>query len=117
MKKRMIKKLSGFTFALAALFALICAVQLNANAQSVSFNRVIYAVSDSAYQTASGDLNGDGKLDLVVVSTSGNLPGTVSIFLGNGDGTFQTHFDYPVGQRAEFLTIADVNGDGRLAIV
>ena len=121
MKKGMIKKLAGFTFALAALFALICAVQLNANAQSISFNRVLYAAAgDSAYQTATGDLNGDGKLDLVVVNesgTGGSLIGTVSIFLGNGDGTFQAHFDYPVGQRAEFLTIADVNGDGRLDIV
>jgi FG-GAP-like repeat len=32
-----------------------------------------------------GDFNGDGKLDLAVTNASSN---TVSILLGNGDGTF-----------------------------
>jgi hypothetical protein len=35
-------------------------------------------------------------------------PSTVSIFLGNGDGTFQPHVDYAVG------TATDLNGDGKL---
>ena len=35
---------------------------------------------------AEGDLNGDGKPDLVVSNTLSN---TISVFLGNGDGTFQ----------------------------
>jgi hypothetical protein len=33
-------------------------------------------------------LNGDGKLDLVVANSSSN---TVSVLLGDGDATFQTH--------------------------
>src|SRR6185437_16361513 len=34
-----------------------------------------------------GDFNGDGKLDLAVTDETAN---TVSVLLGNGDGTFQT---------------------------
>ena len=34
-----------------------------------------------------GDFNGDGKLDLAVANEEGN---TVSILLGNGDGSFVT---------------------------
>ena len=36
---------------------------------------------------AAGDFNGDGKPDLVVANFNDN---TVSVLLGNGDGTFQT---------------------------
>ena len=112
-------KLRVLTQIALTLFAFTCVVQLNANAQSVSFNRALSAAGDITYQTAAGDLNGDGKLDLAAVNesgTGGSATSTVSIFLGNGDGTFQTHIDYPVGHRADFLTIADVNGDGRLDI-
>ena len=34
-----------------------------------------------------GDFNGDGKLDLAVANYGSN---TVSVLLGNGNGTFQT---------------------------
>jgi len=38
----------------------------------------------------------------------------VSILLGNGDGTFQTAANYPVGLVAFSLLVADFNGDGKL---
>jgi hypothetical protein len=43
---------------------------------------------------AVADFNGDGIPDLAVANYA---TGTVSIMLGNGNGTFQTHVDYPVG--------------------
>ena len=50
-----------------------------------------------AASVAVADVNGDGKLDLVVANCSGTasscvgaLPGDVGVLLGNGDGTFQT---------------------------
>src|SRR5436190_774979 len=48
------------------------------------------------------DLNSDGYPDLVVSNTSSN---TVSVFLGNGDGTFQSRSDYPVGTMPWFLAV------------
>ena len=43
---------------------------------------------------AVGDFNGDGKPDLVVANYDSN---TVSVLLGNGDGTFQTAVNYAAG--------------------
>lgn len=71
---------------------------------------------------AVGDLNGDGKLDLAISnfgqsSILGNFPGnTVSILLGNGDGTFTAAAGSPVtvGNTPTAVVLADFNGDGRL---
>src|SRR5205814_2289575 len=48
---------------------------------------------------AAADLNGDGKLDLVVTNaTSGQTVGaTVTVLLGNGDGSFQPARPYASG--------------------
>jgi hypothetical protein len=74
--------------------------------------------SGVAMEIVVADFNGDGKPDLAVVN--GNYPNitgnTVSILLGNGDGTFQAHVDYPTGQAPTSLAIGDFNGDGKLDI-
>jgi VCBS repeat protein/IPT/TIG domain-containing protein/FG-GAP repeat protein len=66
---------------------------------------------------AVGDFNGDGKLDLAVsygCNTSNCLTGGVSILLGNGDGSFETHVDYPAGGAPSGLVAGDFNQDGKL---
>ena len=60
-----------------------------------------------------GDFNGDGKQDLAVLSAAGI--GSVNIYLGNGDGTFQAARNYPVAASASasrLLAIGDFNRDG-----
>lgn len=42
---------------------------------------------------------------------------TVSILKGNGDGTFQTHVDYPTGSNPRSITAVDLNGDHKLDLV
>jgi len=58
-----------------------------------------------------GDLNGDGKADLIIPGSLGN---TVSALLGNGDGTFKTATNYTVGTNPLSIAIGDFNGDGKV---
>jgi hypothetical protein len=71
------------------------------------------------WSIAVGDFNRDGRLDLVVANNGINvaggwLPGTVSVLLGNGDGTFQTHVDYATGAGPISVAVGDFNGDNNL---
>ena len=62
---------------------------------------------------AAADLNSDGHLDLVVADEGNN---TFSVFLGNGNGTFQTRTDYPTGNDPVYVALGDFNGDDALDI-
>lgn len=60
-----------------------------------------------------GDFNNDGKLDLAIANYA---DGTLTILLGNGDGTFTEPAGSPlmVGQYPTSIAAADFNGDGKL---
>ena len=81
-----------------------------------------------ASSVAVADFNGDSAPDLVVVngcatytnlsSLSCSPSGSAAVLLGNGDGTFQPPVTYGSGgSEADFVTVADFNGDGNLDLV
>ena len=74
------------------------------------------------HSVAAGDLNGDGKIDLVLADECANNSncnnGSVSVLLGNGDGSFQTAVSYASGgENALSVAIADVNNDGKMDVI
>ena len=83
---------------------------------------VIYDSSaGDAWSIAVGDLNQDGKPDVIVANlcdlSSCSEHGKVSVLLGNGDGTFQAASTYDSGGlQTSSIAIDDVNGDGKLDV-
>ncbi len=64
--------------------------------------------------SATGDFDGDGKYDLVVVNGSGN---SYSILKGDGKGLFTAQAPVAVGLNPTSVKVADFNKDGHMDFV
>jgi Bacterial Ig-like domain (group 3)/FG-GAP-like repeat/FG-GAP repeat len=65
------------------------------------------------------DVDGDGNGDVILLpdaDVSAAL-GPLTIFYGNGDGTFQSPIFVPLSHRYSWVTVADLNNDGRPDLV
>jgi hypothetical protein len=67
---------------------------------------------------AVGDVNGDGRLDLAVANSadpySSSGQSSVSVLLGNGDGSFRVPRFFQAGDDPTDVAVGDFNRDGRL---
>jgi len=78
-----------------------------------------YTAGSTPVSVALGDVNGDGKLDLVVGFMWGGAAGgdSIAVLLGNGSGGFGTPSDTIAVGGDPYVALGDVNGDGKLDIV
>lgn len=81
---------------------------------------IIFATNASFKDVVIADINVDGFQDLIItkqIPNTGDVQGSVEVYLGLGDGTFDAVLSYPVGINPEPLAIGDINSDGFLDFV
>src|SRR5439155_676635 len=76
---------------------------------SFSLNTTV-SVSSTPQSVMLADFNADNRLDLLVANSGSN---TISLVLGNGNGTFGTATNFSTGSSPMFAVPGDFNGDGK----
>ncbi|HTC94233.1 MAG TPA: FG-GAP-like repeat-containing protein [Terriglobales bacterium] len=96
-------------FRLILIFITAVIPFLSTTSQAGGFQPAVpYTVGSFPSFVAVGDFNGDGSPDLAVE----NFGGTISVFTGNGNGTFQPATNYTAASPGG-IVVADFTGDGK----
>jgi uncharacterized repeat protein (TIGR01451 family) len=91
----------------------IQAQTVNASAANGLTAGTNYPTGAGPWGIAVADFNGDGKTDLVTANATAN---TISVLLGNGDGTFSANTDYAAGTAPFAVVAGDFDNGGKTDI-
>jgi hypothetical protein len=105
-----------------------CANTCGPGSVSVLLNRgdgtfqpaAVYATDSDPVSVVAGDFNGDGKTDLAVANAISPVspgPGTVIVFLNNGNGTFSRGGEYPAGSGVSQMAAVKLGGTANPSLV
>jgi hypothetical protein len=93
-------------------------ISLLANQPDGSFVNSTNRDLSNPRSVAVADLNGDGNQDIIATNGGkGSSKEGLSVFLGNGDGTFQDRIRYDLENASRAIVAQDVNGDGKPDVV
>ncbi len=88
--------------------------QADGTGSFAAYTQPTFGVGNRASPSESADFNRDGNADIAVANINDN---TISVVLGNGDGTFAAQQTIPVGTTPRGIAVLDVDGDGDSDIV
>lgn len=103
--------IAGALLGCVALTAILLSAPAHAQTLGANTN---FAAGTNPIGVAVGDVNRDGRPDLVVTN---GTPGTISVLLATGDGTFGAPASFAVGTMPVAVALGDLNRDGILDAV
>jgi FG-GAP-like repeat/FG-GAP repeat len=107
--KKRVSKIQMHRGGLASLLAVALLFVLRPPcAGAMHFVETQYPVGNWPMGVTIGDFNRDGNPDLVVANYDSS---TLSVLLGNGNGTFHSAVNYAVGASPSSVVVRDFNGD------
>lgn len=77
-------------------------------------NLTSYDTAANPHAVATGDFNGDGRLDLVTANYEAN---NLSVLLNDGVGGFNAARHFAAGSNPRFVAVGDVNADRHLDLI
>lgn len=79
-----------------------------------TYDSSVLGIGDQISQLIADDFNSDGNVDLIAVNSPANLPRSINLALGNGDGTFAPAVEIlPELQSIGSIETGDLNADGK----